>query len=154
MVKGFSCSSVSKESACNAGDLGLITEAGRSPGGRHGNPFWYSCPENPMDRGAWWATVHRIAKCRTQLSGYTFFLSDRIVRRVKWSGVWEDQWMTCIRWEMNIASSITKHLFSWWQCLIFPLENHLFPVVRGHAACGADSTTSLKSMTHNSKLVR
>ena len=57
--------SASKETACNVEDLGLITEAGRSPGGRHGNPFWYSCPENPMDRGAWWATVHGVAKSWT-----------------------------------------------------------------------------------------
>ena len=51
-----------KESACNAGDLGLIPELGRSPGGGHGNPLQYFCLKNPMDRGAWRATVHRIAK--------------------------------------------------------------------------------------------
>ena len=43
----------SKESTCNAGDLGLIPGSGRPPGGGHGNPLQYSCPENPMDRGAW-----------------------------------------------------------------------------------------------------
>ena len=48
----------SKESTCNAGDLGLIPGLGRSPGGGHGNPLQNSCLENPMDRGAWWATVH------------------------------------------------------------------------------------------------
>ena len=48
----------SKESTCNAGDLGLIRGLGRSPGGGHGNPLQNSCLENPMDRGAWWATVH------------------------------------------------------------------------------------------------
>ena len=42
-----------KESACNVGDLGSIPDLGRSPGGGHGNPFQYSCLENPMDRGAW-----------------------------------------------------------------------------------------------------
>ena len=47
-----------KESACNVGDLGLIPGSGRSPGGGNGNPLQYSCLENPMDRGAWWATVH------------------------------------------------------------------------------------------------
>ena len=51
-----------KESACNAGDLGLIPELGRSPGGGHGNPLQYFCLKNPMDRGAWQATVHMIAK--------------------------------------------------------------------------------------------
>ena len=59
-----------KESACNAGatgDLGLIPEWGRFPGGGNGNPLQYSCLENPMDRGAWWATVHGFAKSWTQL---------------------------------------------------------------------------------------
>ena len=49
----------------NAGDLkdtGSIPGMGRSPGGRHGNPLQYSCLENPMDRGAWRAMVHRVAK--------------------------------------------------------------------------------------------
>ena len=51
-----------KESACNVGGLGLIPELGRSPGGGHSNPLQYFCLKNPMDRGAWQATVHRIAK--------------------------------------------------------------------------------------------
>ena len=50
-----------KKSACNAGDPGLIPGLGRSPGEGNGNPRQYSGPENPMDRGAWWATVHRVA---------------------------------------------------------------------------------------------
>ena len=59
-----------KESACNAGDRGdasSIPGLGKSPGGEHGNPRHYSCLENTMDRGALWATVHRIAKSWTQL---------------------------------------------------------------------------------------
>ena len=54
-----------KESACDAGDtgaLGSIPASVRSPGKGHGNLLQYSCLENPMDRGVWWATVHRIAK--------------------------------------------------------------------------------------------
>ena len=51
-----------KKSACSAGDVGLIPESGRFPGGRHGNPLQYSCLENPMDRGTWQATVHRFAE--------------------------------------------------------------------------------------------
>ena len=47
-----------RDSACNAGDPGLILGWGRSPGGGHGNPLQYSCLENSMDRGVWWATVH------------------------------------------------------------------------------------------------
>ena len=52
----------------DAGDMGSIPGSGRSPGGGHGNPLQYSCLENPMDRGAWWATVHGVAKSQAQLS--------------------------------------------------------------------------------------
>ena len=62
-----------KASACNVGDLGSIPGSGRSPGEGKGNPLQYSCLENPMDGGAWWATIHRVAKSRTQLSDFTFF---------------------------------------------------------------------------------
>ena len=51
-----------KESACNAGDLGLIPGLGRSPGVGNGNPLQYSCLENPTDRGVWHVTVHGVAK--------------------------------------------------------------------------------------------
>ena len=51
-----------KESACNVGDPGLIPGLGRSSGERNGNPLQYSCLENPVDRGAWWATVQGIAE--------------------------------------------------------------------------------------------
>ena len=53
-----------KESACDAGDSGLIPGLGRSSGEGNGYLLQYSCLENPMDRGAWWATVHGIAKGR------------------------------------------------------------------------------------------
>ena len=49
-------------SAGDIRDVGLFPGLGRSPGEGHGNPFQYSCLENPMDRGAWWAIVHRVAK--------------------------------------------------------------------------------------------
>ena len=93
---GFPGSSAGKESACNAGDLSLIPGSGRSPSEgkgyplqyswvslvvqtvknlpamreRHGNPLQYSCLENPMDRGAWWVTVHRVMKCKTRLNNW------------------------------------------------------------------------------------
>ena len=54
-----------KESACSAGDLGLISGLGRSPQEGNGNPFHYSCLENPMDRGAWRSVVHGIAESNT-----------------------------------------------------------------------------------------
>ena len=59
---GFPGGSDSKESACSKGDLGLIPGSGRSPGEGNGNPLQYSCLENPMDIGAWWAAVHRAAR--------------------------------------------------------------------------------------------
>ena len=94
-LKGFPCGSASKESACNAGDLGSIPGLGRSHGEgkdyQHqysglensmdcivhggegdGTPLQYSCLENPMDGGAWWAAVHGVAKSQTRLSDFTF----------------------------------------------------------------------------------
>ena len=58
-------------SACNAGDPGSIPGLGRSPGEGDGTPLQYSCLENPMDRGAWRATVHGVAKSQTRLSNFT-----------------------------------------------------------------------------------
>jgi len=59
--------SFGKESACNSGDPGSISRL-RSPGKGHDNPFQYSCLENPIDRGAWRATVHGVRKSQTPLS--------------------------------------------------------------------------------------
>ena len=58
-----------KETACQAGDVGLIAGSGRSPGEGNGNPLQYSCLENPMDRGAWQATVPGVTKSQTQTQG-------------------------------------------------------------------------------------
>ena len=74
LVVGFPNGSVGKESACNTGDTsgtGLTLQSGRSPGGGHGNPLQYSCLENPLDRGVWKATVHRVAKSWARLSDGT-----------------------------------------------------------------------------------
>ena len=59
---GLRCSSDGKESACNAEDTGLI------PGEENGNPLQHSCLENSIDRGAWWTTVHGVAKSQTRLT--------------------------------------------------------------------------------------
>ena len=64
----FPCSSVGKEFACSAGDPGLIPGLGRSPGEGNGNPLLYPCLENLMDREAWWAAVHGVAKSWARLS--------------------------------------------------------------------------------------
>ena len=64
-----------KASTCNVGDLGSIPGSGRSPGEGNGNLLQSSCLENPMDRGAWWATVHGVAKSQTRLSDFTHSLT-------------------------------------------------------------------------------
>ena len=70
---GFPGGAEVKSSACNnVGDLGLIPGLGRSPGEGNGNPLQYSCLENPMDGGAWWAIVHGVTKSWTQLNDFTF----------------------------------------------------------------------------------
>ena len=65
---GFPGGSDGRESTCNAGDLGWIPGSGRSPREGNGNPLQYSCLENPMDRGAWRDTVHRVEKSQIQLN--------------------------------------------------------------------------------------
>ena len=60
-----------KHLSAHAGDMGLIPGSGRSPGGGNGNPLKYSCQDNSVDRGAWWATVHGVAKSGTPLSDCT-----------------------------------------------------------------------------------
>ena len=70
-----------KEFACcagGAGDMGLIPGSARCSGGGQGNPLEYSCLKNPMDRGAWWATVHSVEKSRRRLKQLsTHTLSER-----------------------------------------------------------------------------
>ena len=65
---GFPGGSDGKESAYNTEDPGLIPGSGRSPGEGNGNPLWYSCLKNPMDRGAWQATIHGVTMSWTQPS--------------------------------------------------------------------------------------
>ena len=67
-----------KASAYNAGDPGSIPGSGRSPGEGNGNPLQYSCLENPMDGGAWLATVHVVAKSQTRLSNFTITMVVKI----------------------------------------------------------------------------
>ena len=72
-----------KNPPANSGDIrdvGSISGSGRFPGGRHGNPLQYSCLENPMDRGAWWTTVHGAAKSQTRLKLLSMQISIQDVR--------------------------------------------------------------------------
>ena len=74
----------------HTGDACLILRLGRSPGGGNGNPFQYSCLENPMDRGAWWATVHGAQKVRNdgatlnQLNFYLYILPSIKMETLKY----------------------------------------------------------------------
>ena len=61
-MAGFPGGSVGKNPPANTGDAGLIPGLGRFPGEGNGKPLQYSCLENPMDRGAWWAVVHGVTK--------------------------------------------------------------------------------------------
>ena len=66
--RGFPGGSDGKEPTCHVGATGSIPRLGRFPGKGHGNPLQYPCLEKPIDRGAWWATVHGVTKSWTQLS--------------------------------------------------------------------------------------
>ena len=83
---GFPGGSDGKESACNAGDLGLIPQMGKILGEGNSYPLQCSCLQNPMDGGAWRATVHEVANNQTQLSDFTFFLS-----------FWRRKWQPTLR---------------------------------------------------------
>ena len=71
-------------SAEDVSDMGSTLGSGRAPGGEHGNPLQYSCLENPMDRGAWWAVVHGVAKSWTQPSIHT---SGLLAQAIDWMRV-------------------------------------------------------------------
>ena len=73
------------ESACNSGDMGSVPRSGRSPGEGNGNPLQYSCLENPMGKGALWATVHGVAKSQTQLSNYHIHYAYSVFATLKQS---------------------------------------------------------------------
>ena len=84
---GFSGGSVVKNPPDNAGDardVGLISGSGSSHGVRNGNPLWYSCLENSVDRGAWWAAVHGVTKDQTWLSTHTHTHTHTILITTLW----------------------------------------------------------------------
>ena len=88
---GFPGGSEVKASACNAGDPSSIPGSGRSPGEGNGTPLQYSCLENPMDGGAWWATVHGVAKSRTRLyfhfHSHPYMTTGKTIALTRWTFV-------------------------------------------------------------------
>ena len=109
-----------KVSACNAEDLGSIPGLGRPPGEGNGNPLQYSCLENPMDGGVWWATVHGVAKSRTQLSDFTFTFKEFICQKPQLC-------LTCPRYcSLMERADLSERLFppGWDSWTLEPLAQH------------------------------
>ena len=100
-ISGFPCSSVGKESACNAGDLGSIPGSGRSAGEGNGNPLQYSWLENPRDRGADWAAVYGVTQSQTRLMR----LSSSSMEWMggEWFGIFKST-LTPLRWWRTLCS--------------------------------------------------
>ena len=121
--KVFPGGSFTHESACSAGDPHSIPGLGRSPGEGNDNPLQYSCLENSVDRGAWWATVLGVMKSWTWLSYFTFTLH--------W---WQTEWKTTVtenesNWSLGLQPCLTQWNYepccvgpprsdgSWWRVL-------------------------------------
>ena len=108
-IEGFPGGSDGKGSAFSAGDLCLIPGSGRSPGEGNGNPLQYSCLDNPMDRGAWRATVHRVDKSDWETNTFTGQC------KVDFGGVTHDPGLICVQnplWMLSRKS---------WSCLWQPV---------------------------------
>ena len=109
---GFPGGSVVKNLPDSEGDSGSIPGLGRSPEEGQGNPLQYSCLKNPMDRGAWQATVHGVTKSWTRLSDFTFKLWSRaslVAQRLKrLPGMWET-WVRSLGWEDPLEKEIATH---------------------------------------------
>ena len=95
----FPGGSDAKASVYNAGDLGSSPGLGRSPGEGNGNPLQYYCLENPMDRGAWWATIHGVAESWTQLSTIAHSTIFILVPNWKSSNYPRVEW---IHWDLSM----------------------------------------------------
>ena len=113
---GFPGGSEGKTSAYNAGHLGSIPGSGRSPGELNGYPLQYSCLENSMDRGDWWATVHGITKNRTRLSDFHPFTPSLIynwafpvAQRLKRLPAMQETWIRPLGREDPLEKEMSTH---------------------------------------------
>ena len=111
LYKGFPGGSDQKESACNAGDLGLIPGLGRSPRGGHGNPLQYSCLENPREQTNLEGYVHEVAKGRTRLSDsaqhrvHNFSVSISSVQSLSRLQLFVTPWITAHQASLSITNT-------------------------------------------------
>ena len=129
---GFPGGSDGKESACNVGDLGLIPELARSPGEGNSYPLQYSVLYNPMDRGAWQATVHGVTKSQTGLNNFHFqclfliliFLFVCFVfngtSSQEFSSITQATMVSCLSFLHKLSYHLTMFLFAY--CFIWPNE--------------------------------
>ena len=117
-MQGFPHSSVGKESACNAGDLGSIPGLRRFPGGGNGNPVQYSCLENPRDGGAWWAAVYGLTQSWTQLKRLSSSSSmltswvhwaSLVAQKVKCLSAMQETWVRFLGWEDPLEKETAAH---------------------------------------------
>ena len=131
-------SSDSKASAYNAGDPGSIPGSGRSPGEGNGNSLKYSYLGNPMDTGAWWPTVHGVAKSRTRLSDFFFsFCLMKQTLDLKQPSYWGFQWREIFLHlslmsnfcYIHLVSQLLREIYVWLICLLFLLQV-LFPYLQ------------------------
>ena len=95
-----------KPSAYNVGDLGSIPGLGRSTGEGNGNQLQYSCLENPMDRRAWQATVHRVTKSQTRLSNFGASLVAQLVKNLP---AVQETWVCFLGWEDPLEKEMAIH---------------------------------------------
>ena len=145
---GFPGGSVVKNCPAITGDVGSVSGSGRSLGVGNGNPLQYSCLENPMDRGAWQATVHGVAKSWTWLSTHreTFLVH----RNLQWTGVvhWHlvivgrgfpggsaSKESTCNAWDLSLIPGLGRSLGEGKGYLLqySGLENYMDYIVHGVA---------------------
>ena len=105
----FPSSSDGKESACSAGDPGSIPRSGRSPGEGNDNPLQCSFPENPMDRGAWRATVHGIAKNQTGLNDPHFNSTSSVISVIHQFNTQFIKISLSLLWVASLAKQLVDH---------------------------------------------
>ena len=96
----------SQNPPANAGDMGSIPGLGRSPGGGHGSPLQYSCLENPMDREAWWAAFHGVAKSWIRLNAWAYILSNNL------SSLFKPVFILGLAWRSSVLPTLLP--LDWW----------------------------------------